>query len=193
MTRGALLPRGTCPTVLGLPVRSVREPDRRLTPTPASQQKGDEVILAKALPLALTLGAIALATPTAAHGPQTFNLRADNQQTKTIRVAPARVTLGDEQVTSGVLVDVNGQRAGTFGITCTQIAVYPQYTLERCDGWGQLTGGQLTIAGISQSNTSHATWAITGGTGSYQTARGEIQLNQLNNHQTAVTVTLAGL
>jgi hypothetical protein len=149
------------------------------------------VILAKALPLALTLGAITLATPTAAHGPQTFNLRADNQQTKTIRITPGRVSLGDEQVTSGVLVNVNGQHAGTFGITCTLIAVYPRYTLERCDGWGQLTGGQLTIAGTSRSNTNHATWAITGGTGNSQTARGEIQLDQLNNHQTAVTVTLA--
>jgi hypothetical protein len=149
------------------------------------------VILAKALPLALTLGAITLATPTAAHGPQTFNLRADIQQTRTIRVAPARVSLGDEQVTSGVLVDVNGRRAGTFGITCTLIAVYHQYAL--CDGWGQLTGGQLTIAGTSRSNTRHATWAITGGTGQYQTARGELQLDQLNNRQTAVTVTLAGL
>ena len=148
------------------------------------------MILAKALPLALTLGAT-LATPTAVHGPQTFNLRADNEQTKTIRVSTASVGLGDEQVTSGVLVDVNGRRAGTFGITCTLIAVYHQYTLERCDGWGQLTGGQLTIAGISRSNTRHATWAITGGTGNYQTARGEIQLDQLNNHQTAVTVTLA--
>ena len=148
--------------------------------------------LVKAFPLALTLGAITLATPTAAHGPQTFNLRADNQQTKTIRITPGRVSLGDEQVTSGVLVDANGQHAGTFGITCTLVALYPQYTLERCDGWGQLTGGQLTIAGISQSNTSHATWAITGGTGSYQTARGEIQLDQLTSHQTDVTVTLAG-
>jgi hypothetical protein len=149
------------------------------------------MILAKAVPLALTLSAVTLATPTADHGAQAFNLRADNQQTKTIRIASARVGLGDEQVTSGVLVDVNGQRAGTFGITCTQIAVYPQYTLERCDGWGQLAGGQLTIAGTSRSNTSHATWAITGGTGNYQTARGEIQLDQLNHHQTAVTVTLA--
>jgi hypothetical protein len=147
--------------------------------------------LAKAFPLALALGAITLATATAGHGPQTFKLRADNQQTKTIRITPGRVSLGDEQVTSGVLVDANGRRAGTFGITCTLIAVYPQYTLERCDGWGQLTGGQLTIAGISRSNTSHATWAITGGTGNYQTARGELQLDQLNNHQTAVTVTVA--
>ena len=149
------------------------------------------MIFANALPLALTLSAITLATPTAAHGPHTFSLRADNHQTKTIRMAPARVSLGDVQVTSGVLVDAYGQHAGTFGITCTLIAVYPQYTLERCDGWGQLTGGQLTIAGISRSNTSHATWAITGGTNRYQTARGEVQLDQLNNHETAATVTLA--
>jgi hypothetical protein len=149
------------------------------------------LILAKAFTLALTLSAITLATPTAAQGPQTFNLRADNEQTKTVRITPARVSLGDEQVTSGVLVELNGQRAGTFGITCTLIAVYRQYTLERCDGWGQLAGGQLTIAGISRSNTSHATWAITGGTGNYKTARGEVQLDQLNNHRTAVTVALA--
>jgi hypothetical protein len=149
------------------------------------------VILVKAFPLAVTLSAITLAIPTATQGSQTFKLRADNEQTKTIHIAPARVSLGDEQVTSGVLVDVNGQRAGSFGVTCTLIAVYRQSTLERCDGWGQLTGGQLTIAGISRSNTSHAIWAITGGTNRYQTARGEIQLDQLNNHQTAVTVTLA--
>jgi len=118
---------------------------------------------------------------------------ADNVQTKTIRIGPARVSLGDEQVTSGVLVGVNGQRAGSFGITCTLVAVHPKYTLERCHGWGQLARGQLTIAGASRSNTSHATWAITGGTGRYQTARGEIQLHPLNNHQTAVTVNLAGV
>ena len=150
-------------------------------------------VIAFAIAAVLAFAAITLATPTAAHGPQTFELRADNVQTKTIRIGPARVSLGDEQVTSGVLVGVNGQRAGSFGITCTLVAVYPRYTLERCDGWGQLTGGQLTIAGISRSNTSHATWAITGGTNRYQTARGELHLDQLNNHQTAVTVTLAGL
>ena len=148
-------------------------------------------VIAFAIAAVLGLAAITLATPTAAHGPQTFELRADNVQTKTIRIGPARVSLGDEQVTSGVLVGVNGQRAGSFGITCTLVAVHPKYTLERCHGWGQLARGQLTIAGASRSNTSHATWAITGGTGNYQTARGELQLDQLNNHQTAVTVTVA--
>ena len=149
------------------------------------------MILARAFPLALTLSAITLSAPTTPQGPQTFNLRADKEQTKTIRVAPARVGLGDEQVASGVLVDVDGRRAGTFGVTCTLIVVHAQYSLELCDGWGQLTGGQLTIAGVSRSNANHAIWAITGGTGRYQTAQGEIQLDQLNNHQTAVTFTLA--
>jgi len=148
-------------------------------------------VLAKALPLALTLGAVTLAMPTANQGLQTFKLRAENEQTKTIRIAAARVGLGDEQITSGALVDVDGRRAGTFGVTCTLIVVHAQYSLELCDGWGQLTGGQLTIAGVSRSNANHAIWAITGGTGRYQTAQGEIQLDQLNNHQTAVTFTLA--
>ena len=148
-------------------------------------------VTAFAIAAGLALAAITLPAPAATRGLQTLYLRADTLQTKTIRVVPTQTSLGDEQVTSGVLVDTNGQHAGTFGITCTLIAVYPRYTLERCDGWGQLTGGQLTIAGISRSNTSHATWAITGGTNRYQTARGELHLDQLNNHQTAVTVTLA--
>jgi hypothetical protein len=139
----------------------------------------------------LALAAATLPAPAATRGLETLYLRADTLQTKTIHVMPTHTSLGDEQVTSGTLVTLNGQRAGTFGTTCTLIAIYPQFTLDRCDGWGQLTGGQLTIAGISRSNSSHATWAITGGTGTYQTARGEVQLNQLTNHQTAVTVTLA--
>ena len=149
-------------------------------------------VTAFAIAAGLALAAITLPAPAATRGLQTLYLRADTLQTQTIRVVPTQTSLGDEQVTSGTLVTLNGQRAGTFGTTCTLIAIYPQHTLQRCDGWGQLTAGQLTIAGTSQSNTSHATWAITGGTGSYQTARGEIQLDQLTSHQTDVTVTLAG-
>jgi hypothetical protein len=150
-------------------------------------------VIAFAIAAVWGLAAITLPAPAATRGIQTLYLRADTLQSKTIRVVPTQTSLGDEQVTSGTLVNLNGQRAGTFGTTCTLIAVYPQRTLERCDGWGQLTGGQLTIAGISRNNSSHATWAITGGTGNYQTARGQVQLDQLNTHQTAVTVTLAGL
>jgi hypothetical protein len=48
---------------------------------------------------------------------------------------------------------------------------------ERCDGWGALEGGDLIFSGMSRFETNTQTWAITGGTGIYQTARGQILLH----------------
>jgi hypothetical protein len=150
-------------------------------------------VIAFAIAAVLGLAAITLPAPAATRGLQTLYLRAD---TPSDQHDPRRAHAHEPRRRASHQRHLGQPQRAAGGNVRHQLHAHRRlapYTLGRCDGWGHLTGGQLTIAGISRSNSSHATWAITGGTGSYQTARGEIHLDQLNNHQTAVTVTLAGL
>jgi hypothetical protein len=148
------------------------------------------MFVAKTLLLAGALGAAALAAPGRAGGPQTMHLWAKTTQTRLVDMPPAHASLGDEQLASGRLVDDFGNAAGTFGVGCTAVGVFRGRVLLRCDGWAALAGGQLTIAGRTRSDTGDSTFAVTGGTGLYRTARGDVQLHQVANRNTAVTVTL---
>lgn len=100
-----------------------------------------------------------------------------------------RASLGDEQVLKGT-IEQDGKAAGSFGVACTWVAVRVKQIRERCDGWGALNRGNLSFSGMSRFESNNQTWAITGGTGIYQTARGQIELHQTNDHVTLVTVTL---
>jgi hypothetical protein len=46
------------------------------------------------------------------------------------------------------------------------------------------------LAGRLNHLSAQSTWAITGGTGRYTTARGTAHLRQLDDHHTAVTIRL---
>jgi hypothetical protein len=61
----------------------------------------------------------------------------------------------------------------------------------RGTGEGSVAGGQLAFAGMSRNNGAEDTLAITGGTGLYKAARGEIRLRGDKNDEHA-TVTLVG-
>ncbi|MGZ4314461.1 MAG: allene oxide cyclase barrel-like domain-containing protein [Gaiellaceae bacterium] len=140
--------------------------------------------------LAGTLGAVALATPAAAGNPQALHFTAKTTQSRLVDQAPAHASLGDEQIASGTLLNGESKPVGRFGFTCTWVGIDAGQVLEHCSGEGSLPGGQLTFAGMSQPGTVEHTLAVTGGTGVYQTARGQIQLHDRNNNQTLVTVTL---
>jgi hypothetical protein len=154
------------------------------------------MLLVKTLLVATTLGAIGLAAPTATEGPQTpqlprtLRLTAETTQSRAVDLPPSHHSLGDEEITSGTLVDDQGTAAGSYGADCSLVAVYPDHALEHCTGFGSLAGGQLTFAGSSRSDLEHGTLAITGGTGVYQGARGQIQLQETGNNRTLVTVHL---
>jgi Dirigent-like protein len=120
---------------------------------------------------------------------KTLHLKAENRQAKMIDLAPPGASLGDEQVLSGTLAR-DDKPAGSFGVTCTWVGVRPKHIRERCDGWGALRGGTLSFSGMSRFEANRQTWAITGGTGIYQAARGQIELRQVSNHETLVTVIL---
>jgi len=149
------------------------------------------MFLAKTLLLAGTLGAVALASPATAGERQTLHLRALTTQTRYVDLTLPRASLGDEQVASGTLVDDRGRRSGTFGAACTVVGATAGRHLLRCDGWASLADGELTFAGLSRTGANRHTLAITGGTGSYRTARGEIKLRDVADRETDVMVLLA--
>jgi hypothetical protein len=146
------------------------------------------MFLAKTLLLTSTIGAISLASPAAAGGPESVHLTAVTTQSRIVDVAPGRTALGTRLVASGVLIDVRGRRSGRFGAVCTVVGVAAGRTAELCEGWGSLPEGQLTFAGRSDTASRQNLGAITGGTGRYGGARGEIRLVELRARRTAVTI-----
>jgi hypothetical protein len=123
-------------------------------------------------------------------GPRLLQLDAKFQQAKTVDVAPHGPSLGDEQVVSGVLRNGNGNGVGQFGFVCTLVGVSHNATLEHCAGWGTLRQGQITVAGMSAGQDNRHTWSITGGTGTYRQARGEVHIDDLSSTESRIVLQL---
>jgi hypothetical protein len=118
---------------------------------------------------------------------------------KDIDVPPTGPSLGDSNVFSET-VTKNGKNVGLAGGICTTIKVTTKAgrvatVTQQCVVTASLPKGQLTFQGIATfSTTGPGTtprFAITGGTGAYRTARGDITVSQLSNpNQTKVSLTL---
>jgi hypothetical protein len=149
------------------------------------------MLVAKTLLLAGTLSALTMAAPGGvAADPRTLHFVAENRQSRTVDLPPVHVSLGDQEVANGVLVDDEGKQAGTFGVECAAVVVSKRATQARCSGWAALAGGELVVAGRSIAGTAEETWAVTGGTGDYGAARGEALLHDLGRGRASVTITL---
>jgi hypothetical protein len=59
-----------------------------------------------------------------------------------------------------------------------------------CTAVASLRHGDLTLAGFLSHKSATSTWSITGGTGAYATARGSVEVKQLSETKTAVTIHL---
>ena len=95
---------------------------------------------------------------------------------------PSGPSIADEQTTSGYFL-VNGKRAGVAGFTCWQ---HHGFTL--CGGTGKLYGGQISFQGMSFDNSNRHVWSITGGTQSYDNARGVVQIQDVSPRRSRITL-----
>ncbi|HEY7143382.1 MAG TPA: hypothetical protein VH637_03975 [Streptosporangiaceae bacterium] len=140
-------------------------------------------------------GGVAAASPgaasqAAARHPVTLRLLAQFTAERDIDTGPAGLSIGDEQVASGRLRLASGTPAGTFGFTCTTVAVYAHGTAELCAGWAALPAGQLEVTGKSRAQDTVHHWAVTGGTGGYRAARGTLTARDLSPVSDVVTIRL---
>ena len=86
-------------------------------------------------------------------------------------------SIGDRLVYSAAIFDTNGQRIGRDAADCIIVRVDPseppaRQQVVQCSISVELPDGQLTVQGLAQGTENY--FAITGGTGAYRTARGEV-------------------
>ena len=141
--------------------------------------------------LALAIAGVALFALDAAassdiKAPTTIVAVARFSHATVVDAAPAGFSAGDEQVVAGRLVQ-GGEQIGSFGFVC-QFLTAGAAPKEDCSGTGQLPGGQITLHGFSSTLDSEHMWAITGGTGIYDNARGQVQIEDLSDAASRVTV-----
>jgi hypothetical protein len=86
-------------------------------------------------------------------------------------------SIGDRLIFSSAIFDTDGQRIGRDGADCLIVRIDPseppaRQQIVQCTISVQLPDGQLTVQGLAQGTENY--FAITGGTGAYRQARGEV-------------------
>jgi hypothetical protein len=83
-------------------------------------------------------------------------------------------SLGDEVVFSGNLLQ-HGKQVGRVGVVCTFVSTQNAARVEaQCPATATLPGGQITIQGVIVNRSLNWTLPITGGSGQYDRARGDV-------------------
>lgn len=147
---------------------------------------------AGALTLGLSLApASADATP-ASHGHRTITIEAVEKGTaiNMVDVAPADSALGDQLIGTGDLIGRDGRKLGTSSFVGISTDARPR-TAELLTFVYELPGGKITTAGTAKLSASGPVFderfAITGGTGKYQNASGEVRVLQETVERAKVT------
>ena len=86
-------------------------------------------------------------------------------------------SIGDRLTFANPLFDADGQRIGRDAAECVIVRIDPTETPDRqqvvqCTISAQFADGQITAQGLAQGTENY--FAITGGTGAYRQARGEV-------------------
>ncbi len=89
-------------------------------------------------------------------------------------------SVGDQQLFT---MDVfqGTKRVGESHVVCTKVRVDATGSIAMCDNVTSLPGGQLTASGVvtsAQEETSPFVQAITGGTGAYKQAHGQLTVSE---------------
>jgi hypothetical protein len=91
-----------------------------------------------------------------------------------IDVGAPGLSLGDEVVFSGNLLR-NGEQVGRVGVVCTFVSTANAARVEaQCPTTSILPGGQITTQGTIVNRSLNFTLPITGGSGRYQGAGGQV-------------------
>ena len=134
--------------------------------------------------MALVVGAVSPALGSSSQGAaSTASGRADETIRVTavftefdanIDVGAPGFSLGDEVVFSGNLLR-NGQQVGRVGVVCTFVSTANAARVEaQCPTTSILPGGQITTQGTIVNRSLNFTLPITGGSGRYQGAGGQV-------------------
>ncbi len=107
-------------------------------------------------------------------------------------------SLGDETVfADNLFTHQNGDEVGTDGVVCTVVGVTAAATGSgtlQCPGTFSFSGGQIVTEGLVKllngQTSGTQTIAITGGTGRFRGARGQIAIQFLSNAAANITFSI---
>jgi hypothetical protein len=146
--------------------------------------------LAKTLVVTGALGTAAVTVPHAAGDqPVTLRFTAHTIHDRLVDRGRSGLSVGDVRMSSGRLVGGGGRRLGSFGTTCVVINVGRAAVLQ-CDGYMALPAGQVAFVGEVVPGKRVQVAAITGGTGDYVDARGQIAMTRLKAKVAQVTMSI---
>jgi hypothetical protein len=163
-----------------------------------------KLVLSAMLALLLAVASVSLASATSSddgggNTTRVINLTATTVQNTDIDLGKSGLSLGDRFVFSD---DLSGDEDGTDGGDCVIVRLDPEDATEanvkavtqQCVVTLSLPDGQITGQGlITFTNTSTQepfTVAITGGTGEFRTAHGEVQVTEESDTVAKLTVKL---
>jgi hypothetical protein len=87
---------------------------------------------------------------------------------------PAGPSPGDTEYVTERLRDAAGRIVGTARSSCVFTKVIPNDVLERCAASGTTSEGTLLFGGVGHLNSTNPPWQVTGGTGAYKGAHGQL-------------------
>ena len=102
-----------------------------------------------------------------------------------VQSMPAEVHTGAMANQSGTLVNGQGTQVGHFAQVATMVSPQGELVVDLTLALGP---GQITAHGIEEPPANGGTLAITGGTGQYQSASGEIRFRDTNKNGTVTQV-----
>ena len=145
-----------------------------MIPSPHRRAAGAVLIVA-ALACAGTAQA---GSPANDHGPKTIHLTEATAELQPTFVDTGKPgpSVGDIVVARDGLLDADGSKAGTFNQVCTLVEFIgnPFTSAYECSGSIALQDGTITMQGPFVPALAEQSAAITGGTGAYAKARGEV-------------------
>ena len=134
---------------------------------------------------AVGLASSSHATGQARHGVQVIQLTTATAQEAFVDAAPSDFSVGDSYVFSEDVFK-GSKRIGDAGAECTTVRIDKDVAVVKCSETYRLPDGQILAEGLISfdpavgGGSAQFTWAITGGTGAYRTARGEVNVVETN-------------
>ena len=127
---------------------------------------------------ALAGGGVSFANAASGSG-QSLRVRETVTSFAQVDVGPSGLSPGDEAIYRLRIDTPSGTRIGTNNVICT-ILTPSADALAHCVGTARFADGTLEFAGALSLHRAHAAFAVTGGTGTYDSASGQANLRWLN-------------
>jgi hypothetical protein len=152
--------------------------------------------LATIIALVLVVASITLASASGSgggssdHGVQVIRLVVKGVQESSIDLGKKGFSQGDQEIV-GLNVLRGGKKIGEAGQICQFVRVTQASATDLCQIALSLPKGQITAQGLIKSTSAGpGTFflAITGGTGAYQTAHGQVKITATTTNEVPVTL-----